>query len=68
MLNVIANYIRSAKHLIISIFVIFSIVGLIAFGFAVNQVNREKSRLRSDLRDRSLLLAENLKESIEPRF
>jgi trehalose 6-phosphate synthase len=48
--------------------VIIAIVSLISIFFAFNQVTAEKERLTGDIRYRSSLLADSLKESVEPNF
>ncbi|HEX7042856.1 MAG TPA: trehalose-6-phosphate synthase [Patescibacteria group bacterium] len=54
--------------LITIIIVIVAIVSLISIFFAFNQVNQEQIRLVSDIQYRSSLLADSLKESVEPNF
>jgi trehalose 6-phosphate synthase len=54
---------------IISVFVVvFVVISLIAVSFTLNQVNQESARLESDIQYRSSLLADGLKESVEPNF
>ena len=56
------------KQLLLVIFAIFLTVTLIAIAFTINQVSNESQRLESDLERRSILLAESLRETIEPNF
>ncbi len=56
------------KQIIAAVFVIISIVSLIVIAFTVNQVSKEEQRLKLDLQYRSILLAESLRETIEPNF
>ena len=56
------------KQIISAIFVIVAIVSLIVIAFTVTQVSNEESRLKVDLEYRSVLLAESLKETVEPNF
>ncbi|MDO8573725.1 MAG: trehalose-6-phosphate synthase [Candidatus Daviesbacteria bacterium] len=56
------------KQIIAVLLVIVTIIGLIVVAFTVNQVGQEEARLKSDLLYRSTLLAESLKETIEPNF
>lgn len=44
------------------------IISLVVVAFTVNQVQQEEQRLKTDLLHRSTLLAESLKESVEPNF
>lgn len=56
------------KKLILSLFLIVSIVSLIAIAFTYNQADNEEKRLRSDIQYRSTIIAESLREAIEPNF
>src|SRR3989304_1999522 len=56
------------KQLIAVVFVILAIISLIVVAFTLNQVNKEEERLKIDLQYRSTLLAESLKEAVEPNF
>lgn len=56
------------KQIIISVLIIVLIVSLIVTAFTVNQVENESQRLKTDLQYRTTLLAESLRESIEPNF
>jgi alpha,alpha-trehalose-phosphate synthase [UDP-forming] len=56
------------RRLILAIFIIITIVSLITISFTVNQVRGEEVRMANDLQYRSTLLAESLREAIEPNF
>ena len=56
------------KQIIAVLLVIVIIISLIVIAFTVNQVTEEEQRLKSDLQYRSTLLAESLKETVEPNF
>lgn len=56
------------KQIGTAIFIIISLVSLIAVTFTVRQVNQERERLETDLGRRSVLVAETLRETIEPNF
>lgn len=56
------------KQIIISVLIIVLIISLIITAFTVNQVENENERLKSDLEYRTTLLAESLREIIEPNF
>ena len=56
------------KQVIIAILVIVTIVSLIVISFTVNQVAQEEVRLKTDIQYRSTLLADSLKETVEPNF
>lgn len=56
------------KQIIAVVLFIVSVVSLIAVFFTFNQVNSEGKRLENDIQYRSSLLADSLKESIEPNF
>jgi len=56
------------KQIVAALLVIICIIGLIVIAFTVNQVAEEEQRLKSDLQYRSTLLAESLKETVEPNF
>ena len=56
------------KQLIAAILVIITIIGLVVAAFTVNQVGQEEVRLKSDIQYRSALLADSLKETVEPNF
>ncbi len=56
------------KQIIAAVLIIVAIISLIVIAFTVNQVSYEQQRLQSDLQYRSTLLADSLKETIEPNF
>lgn len=56
------------KQIITIILIIIIIISLIVAAFTINQVQREQERLNIDLQYRSTILAESLKEIIEPDF
>lgn len=56
------------KQLLAAILVIILIITLIVIAFTTSQVYYEDQRLKSDLELRSTLLADSLKESVEPNF
>ncbi len=56
------------KQLAVAILIIVTIVSLVVIAFTVNQVDQEETRLKTDLQYRSTLLAESLKETVEPNF
>ena len=56
---------RITLRVILSIFVVISIIVVL---FTVLQVQQEKERMTIDLERRASILAESLKESIEPLF
>lgn len=56
------------KQIVIAVLAIVAVVSLVVITFTINQVNREDQRLKSDLQYRSTLLAESLRETIEPNF
>src|SRR3989337_2567262 len=56
------------KQIIISILIIVIVITLVVTYFTITQVSREDQRLKSDLEYRSTLLAESLKETVEPNF
>lgn len=56
------------RQIATAIFMLALAVGLIAFAFTIQQTNREEERLAIDLERRSILLAENIRESVETNF
>lgn len=56
------------KQIIAIVFIIAIIVGFVAFSFTLKQVDQEETRLSVDLQHRSTLLAESLRETVEPNF
>ncbi|QQG41035.1 MAG: trehalose-6-phosphate synthase [Candidatus Levyibacteriota bacterium] len=56
------------RQIIIIVFLIAAIVGLVVISFSIKQVDQEEKRLSIDLQHRSTLLAESLRETVEPNF
>lgn len=56
------------KQFLGAILLILGVITLIVIAFTLNQVGQEGQRLRVDLQHRSTLLAESLKETVEPNF
>ncbi len=56
------------RQIIIALVVIAAVVTLIVAAFTITQVASEEQRLKTDLEYRSILLAESLKETVEPNF
>ncbi|OGG15716.1 hypothetical protein A3D77_01675 [Candidatus Gottesmanbacteria bacterium RIFCSPHIGHO2_02_FULL_39_11] len=56
------------KRIIAAILLIIAIVSLTVVFFAFTQVTNEELRLRNDIQYRSTLLAESLRETVEPNF
>src|SRR3989344_1292935 len=56
------------KQIVTIVIVIFTVVSLIAVIFTFNQVSQESTKLENDINYRSSLLADGLKESVEPNF
>lgn len=56
------------KQIIGSVLIIVLIISLVVIAFTVTRVENENQRLQSDLEYRSTLLADSLKETIEPDF
>ena len=56
------------RQIFVALLVIVAVVTLVVVTFTINQVSNEEQRLESDLEYRSILLAESLKESVEPNF
>lgn len=56
------------KRIITAIFLVIVIASCVTGAFTITQVFREEKRLRSDLQYRSTLVAESLRESVEPNF
>jgi len=54
------------KQIILALLAIVTVISLIVATFTIDQVSREDQRLKSDLQYRSTLLAESLKETVEP--
>lgn len=56
------------KQILTVLFVVFAVISLIAVAFTLTQVNQETTRLENDIQYRSSLLADGLKDSVEPNF
>jgi len=56
------------KQIFIALFTIVAVVALIVITFTINQVNHEEERLKNDMVYRSTLLADSLRETVEPNF
>lgn len=56
------------KQILVAVFIIVVVITLIVIAFTINQVGQEEQRMQSDLQYRSTLLAESLKETVEPNF
>lgn len=56
------------KQIFIAVFVIVAVIGLIVAAFTITQVSNEEERLKNDMVYRSTLLADSLKETVEPNF
>ncbi len=56
------------KRIIGSILFVILVASLITVTFTVNQVNQEEKSLQTDLQYRSTLVADSLRESVEPNF
>src|SRR3990167_2746255 len=56
------------KRIIAAILLIIAIVSLTVVFFAFTQVTNEELRLRNDIQYRTTLLAESLRETVEPNF
>ena len=56
------------KQIITVILIVVSVTSLITISFTFNQVSREEQRLENDIQRRSSLIADSLKESVEPNF
>lgn len=56
------------KRTLTVVLAVFAVVSLITLVLTLVQVNQESTRLENDLKYRSSLLAEGLRESVEPNF
>jgi len=56
------------RQIVVALFALLVVVSFVALVFTINQVARESQRLETDLDRRSILLAESLRETIEPNF
>lgn len=56
------------KQIVTAILIFVFIISLISFSFTFTQVTSEEKRLENDIQYRSSILANSLKESVEPNF
>lgn len=56
------------KQIVGAVLLIVFIISLIVFAFTFSQVEQEQQRLTSDVQFRSSLVAESLRETVEPNF
>ncbi|MBI2040329.1 trehalose-6-phosphate synthase, partial [Candidatus Microgenomates bacterium] len=56
------------KQIFAAVFVIIVIISFIVVAFTLTQVQQEEQRLKDGLEQRSILLAESLKETVQPNF
>lgn len=56
------------RQVFVAVFVIISIISFIVVAFTVSQVQQEDQELKVSLEQRSILLAESLKETVQPNF
>lgn len=56
------------KQILIALLIVVTVVTLIVITFTISQANNEQDRLQNDLIYRSTLLANSLKETVEPNF
>ncbi|MDP3973738.1 MAG: trehalose-6-phosphate synthase [Candidatus Daviesbacteria bacterium] len=56
------------KQIFAAVFVIIVIISFIVVAFTLTQVQQEEQRLKTSLKQRSILLAESLKETVQPNF
>ena len=56
------------KQIFTAVFVIIVIISFIVVAFTLTQVQQEEQRLKEGLEQRSILLAESLKETVQPNF
>ena len=56
------------KRIILSLLFVVVVASLITVAFTVNQVSQEQKSLQTDLQYRSTLVADSLRESVEPNF
>lgn len=56
------------KQIFVALVIIITVVALIVITFTINQVTNEEDRLKNDMVYRSTLLADSLKETVEPNF
>lgn len=60
--------ILNMKQIAAAFFVVIASISFIVVAFTVSQVQQEEEGLKANLEERSALLAESLKQSIEPNF
>lgn len=56
------------KQIVTAILIFVFVISLISFSFTFTQVTNEEKRLENDIQYRSSILANSLKESVEPNF
>ena len=56
------------KQIFAAVLVIIVIISFIVVAFTLTQVQQEEQRLKDSLEQRSILLAESLKETVQPNF
>lgn len=56
------------KQIFAAVFAIVVIVSIIVIAFTINQVQEEDQRLKDNLEQRSILLVDSLKETVQPNF
>ncbi len=56
------------KQVIVALFSIVVIISIIVIIFTINQVQEEDQRLKDNLEQRSILLIDSLKETVQPNF
>lgn len=56
------------RQIFIAVFVIIVIITSIVAAFTLTQVQQEEQRLKTGLEQRSILLADSLKETVQPNF
>src|SRR3990167_8737912 len=56
------------KQIFAAVFVIIVIISFIVVAFTLTQVQQEEQRLKDGLEQRFILLAESLKETVQPNF
>lgn len=56
------------KQIFAAVLVIVVIISIIVVAFTINQAQEEDQRLKDNLKQRSILLADSLKETVQPNF
>lgn len=56
------------RQIFVAVFVIIVIITSIVVAFTLTQVQQEEQRLKASLEQRSILLADSLKETVQPNF